>query len=99
MSSRPGRGGRFTSRPCTRRASHRRLYDLGRCLDEDPGRRSLPEQRCESLPLRADAALDDLSLLAQDAELAFQLVHVDANMLHGWPPPLRHMTARSLWGF
>jgi hypothetical protein len=31
-----------------------------------------------------------LAVPRQDANLALILVHVDANMLHGWPPPLRH---------
>jgi hypothetical protein len=37
-----------------------------------------------------DPALDHFARLGQDAELAFLLVHVDANMFHGWPPLLRH---------
>jgi hypothetical protein len=29
--------------------------------------------------------LDDLTVLGEDVNLAFPLVHVDANMVHGWP--------------
>jgi hypothetical protein len=35
----------------------------------------------------ADALLDDLTALGEDVDLAFPLVHVDANMVHGWPSP------------
>jgi hypothetical protein len=48
--------------------------------------------------LRADAPLDDLAALRQNADLAFHLVYVDAKILHGWPPPLRHTTACTIVG-
>src|SRR5260370_31033122 len=50
-------------------------------------RRPYAEHCGEPLPLRADAALEDLPALGQDADLAFHLVSVDANIVHGWPPP------------
>src|SRR5207253_11039224 len=53
---------------------------------------SLPAPR-RTAPLRPDPPLDHLTALRQDADLAFHLVYVDAKMLHGWPPPLRHTTA------
>ena len=37
--------------------------------------------------VRADAPLDHLAAVTQDVDLAFPLVHVDANMVHGWPLP------------
>ena len=54
---------------------------------KDLRRRPHAEHWGEPLPLRADAAFDDLPPLCQDTDLAFFLVYVDANMLHGWPPP------------
>src|SRR6266571_7308914 len=48
----------------------------------------------ESCPSRAKRSI----FLRQDADLAFHLVYVDANMLHGWPPPLRHTTACTIVG-
>src|SRR5206468_4713834 len=37
--------------------------------------------------------LDDLTALGEDVDLAFPLVHVDANMVHGWPLPSAALTA------
>ena len=44
------------------------------------------------------ALLAQLAVLAQDAELAFLLVHVDANMVHGWPPSACGVDRGSLCG-
>jgi hypothetical protein len=66
---------------------------LGRRLDQDPRPRPLSQYSGEPLPLRSDPPLHHLPALRQDADLAFHLVYVDAKMLHGWPPPLRHTTA------
>src|SRR5512132_2971565 len=71
---------------------------LGRRLDQHLRSRAPAEYRGEAVRLRPDAALDDLARSVQDAELAFHLVYVDANMLHGWPPPLRHTTAFTIVG-
>ncbi|MGA9524007.1 MAG: hypothetical protein WBV82_21275, partial [Myxococcaceae bacterium] len=38
------------------------------------------------LSQRPDSLLNDAAVLLQDAHLAFLLVHVDANMIDGWPP-------------
>ena len=51
---------------------------------------SIGKHRSDSLTLSPNAALDRLAALGQDADLTFHLVHADANMFHGWPPPLRH---------
>src|SRR5262249_38887303 len=71
---------------------------LGRRLDQDLRPRPLPQHRRKPLSLRPDPPLDHLTALRQDADLAFHFVHVDANMLHGWPPPLRHTTACTIVG-
>jgi hypothetical protein len=42
--------------------------------------------------------LDDFSRLRDDAQLAFLLMHVDAYVLHGWPP-LWLLTAFGWWAF
>jgi hypothetical protein len=39
----------------------------------------------EPPPLRPDPPLDKLAALRKDTDLAFLLVHVDANIVHGWP--------------
>src|SRR4029077_16951443 len=50
------------------------------------------------LPICADAPLDHLTALTEDVDLAFLLVHVDANMVHGWPLPSAALTARCSCG-
>ena len=63
---------------------------LRRGLEEDAGSRPIPQDGGEPFGGGADALLDQIALGAQDAELAFLLVHVDANMV---------LTAVStLWG-
>src|SRR6266404_4658115 len=65
---------------------------------QDPRPRPLSQYSGEPLPLRSDPPLHHLPALRQDADLAFHLVYVDAKMLHGWPPPLRHTTACTIVG-
>ena len=56
------------------------------------------EHRSEPVPVRANPLLDQLRVGGQDADLALILVHVDANMLHGWPPLLAASTASEVVG-
>src|SRR5215831_8201433 len=67
---------------------------VGRGLDQDPGAGPVPEHGGEPLGLGADAPLDDLTVLDEDVDLAFPLVDIDANMVHGWPLPSAALTAR-----
>jgi len=62
-------------------------FAVGRGLDQHPGAGPGPEHGGEALALSADALLDDLTAFGEDVDLAFPLVHVDANMVHGWPLP------------
>ena len=62
-------------------------FALSRGLDEDPRPESGAEHGGEALTLGADALLADLPALGEEVDLAFPLVHVDANMVHGWPLP------------
>jgi hypothetical protein len=55
---------------------------VGRGLDQDPGAGPGAEHGGEALGFGADALLDDLTVLGEDVDLAFPLVHVDANC---WP--------------
>ena len=61
-------------------------FAVGRGLDHNPGAGPRPQQGVEALRLSPDAPLDDLTTLGEDVDLAIPLVHVDANMVHGWPP-------------
>ncbi len=68
-------------------------------LDQDPGPRPITEYCGEALGLRPDPPLDPLAALGEDTELAFLLVDVDANMVHGWPLLSAALTAGVLlWG-
>jgi hypothetical protein len=60
-------------------------FAVGRGLDHNPGAGPGPQHGAEALRLGPDAPLDDLASLGEDVDLAFPLVHVDANMVHGWP--------------
>jgi len=60
-------------------------FAVGRGLDHNPGTCPSPQHGVEALRLGPDAPLDDLTALGEDVDLAFPLVHVDANMVHGWP--------------
>src|SRR5712691_3079753 len=66
---------------------------VGRGLDQDPGAGPVPEHGGETLALGADAPLDDLTGLGEEVDLAFPLVDIDANMVHGWPLPSAALTA------
>ncbi len=45
--------------------------------------RTAAEDLLEPIRSGADAALEDLALLGERADLTFVLVHVDANVFHG----------------
>src|SRR3972149_2369046 len=62
-------------------------FAVGRGLDQDPGAGPGAEHGGEALGLGPDPLLDDLTPPGEDVDLAFPLVHVDANMVHGWPLP------------
>jgi len=62
-------------------------FAVSRGLDEHPGAGPGAEHGREALGLGADAPLDDLAPIRKDVDLAVPLVHVDANMVHGWPLP------------
>src|SRR6266481_9585705 len=62
-------------------------FAIGRGLDENPRPWPGAEHGREALGLGADAPLDNLTALGEDIDLAFLLVHVDANMVHGWSLP------------
>jgi len=59
-------------------------FALGRGFDQNPRAGSIAEHGREALWLGADPLLDQLAGLGEDADLAFLLVHIDANMVHGW---------------
>src|SRR5262249_30532596 len=72
---------------------------LRRGLEEDARRRSLPQHLGEAVWIGADPPFNQLAALGQDADLAFPLVQIDANMVHGWPPsPCATERVISLWG-
>ncbi len=62
---------------------------VGRRLDQDPRPGPIAEHRREARGLGVDPPLDQLALLGEDADLAFLLMHVHANMVQGWPLLLR----------
>src|SRR4051812_27032183 len=57
---------------------------LGRGFDEDARRRPLTQELVEALPLGLDAALDELAVFGQDADLTHVLVEVYSDVIHGW---------------
>jgi hypothetical protein len=58
-----------------------------------------PRATGEALGLGANPPLDQLAPLGEDADLAFLLVDVDANMVPGWPRLSAALTACVLlWG-
>src|SRR5215470_9995360 len=74
-------------------------FTLRRGFQQDLGRRPPAEGLGEPLGFGADPALDQLASLSQETDLAFPLVQVDANMVHGWPPsPCASERVISLWG-
>ena len=60
-------------------------FAVGRGLDHNPGAGPRPEHGAEALRLGANPLLDHLTPFGEDKDLAVPLVHVDANMVHGWP--------------
>jgi hypothetical protein len=68
-------------------------FAVGRGLEHNPGTCPSPQHGGKSLRLGPDAPLDDLAALGEDVDLAFPLVHVDANMVHGWPLLTAALTA------
>src|SRR5207245_11546804 len=74
-------------------------FAVGPGLEQDPRPGSLAEHRREAVRFGADAPLNQLAPLGQDTDLTFPLVHVDANMVHGWPLLSAALTAcELLWG-
>ena len=68
-------------------------FAVGRGLEHNPGAGPGPQHGVEALRLGPDAPLDHLAALGEDVDLAVPLVHVDANMVHGWPLPSAALTA------
>ena len=60
-------------------------FAVGRGFDQDARPWARAEDRREAFGLGADALLDQFAPFGEDADLAFPLVDVDANMVHGWP--------------
>src|SRR5262249_40081664 len=74
-------------------------FTVGPRLDRDPRPGATPEQGREAFGLGPDPPLHQLAPLGQETDLAFPLVDVDANMIHGWPLLTAALTAGSLlWG-
>src|SRR5262249_38251325 len=70
-----------------RRQRLRDPFALGGCLEHHPGAIPSLEERREPPPSRAHAALQEHSpVLGDDADLALRLMHVDPDVLPGWPP-------------
>ena len=67
----------------------RHPFTLRGGLEQDPRPRPRAEDVGESRGLRADPLFDQLAGFGEDAELAFLLLDVPANMVHGWPLLLR----------
>src|SRR4029450_10460534 len=59
-------------------------FAVGRGIDHDPSPGSIAKHGREARWLRPNPAFDQFTALGQDADLAFPLVDVDANMIHGW---------------
>src|SRR5262249_25822357 len=64
-------------------------FTLGRRFDQNPSVWTSPEERGQSITRRANALIDHLPALRQNADLTFFLVQVDGTVLHGWSPLLR----------
>src|SRR5262245_5224874 len=73
-------------------------FAVGGGLEQDPRSGARAEHCREALPLGPDTLLDQFPAVGQDADLAFPLVDVDANMVHGWPLPPAALTACSPCG-
>jgi hypothetical protein len=59
-------------------------FTVGRRLNHNPGPGPGPKHGVEALGLGADALFHHFAPLGEDVNLAFPLVHVDANMIHSW---------------
>jgi hypothetical protein len=95
--------GRSSGRPRSRDVP--RLPDTGRPIrSRSTTRGGCAPALARPVPRRSAAArcgsgARSARPLRQDANLAFPLVHVDANMIHGWPPsPCASERVISLWG-
>src|SRR5499426_4222608 len=73
-------------------------FTVGGGFDHNPSAGPDPEHGGEAFGLGADPALDDLATIGEDVDLPFPLVHVDANMVHGWPLLSAALTAMSSCG-
>jgi hypothetical protein len=59
-------------------------FAVGRGLDHNPGTGPGPQHGVEALGLGPEALFNHFAPLGEDVNLAFPLVHVDANMIHSW---------------
>ena len=66
--------------------SGRRFAFAGHRITLEDDQRALTEYRGEPLPACDDAALDELSVVRDDAQLALAFVQIDPYAIHGWPP-------------
>src|SRR5437867_3504016 len=82
------------------RGLRRQLFHVDRRrLDQDALRLSGAEFFGEPSWLAAHAVFDQFAILAQDADLAVDLMDIDANMIHGWPPtPCGFDRVLPVWG-
>jgi hypothetical protein len=71
----------------------RHPFAVGRGFEHNSGAGPAPEHGGEPLGFGANPLLDHLTPFGEDVDLAFPLVHVDANMVHGWPLPSAALTA------
>ena len=62
----------------------RHPFTVGRGLDHNSGAGPGPEHGVEARGLGADALFHHFAPVGEDVDLAFSLVHVDANMVHSW---------------
>src|SRR5262245_13018827 len=58
-------------------------FTVGGSLDHNPARAG-PKHGIEALRLGTDALFNHFAPFGEDVNLAFPLVHVDANMVHSW---------------
>jgi hypothetical protein len=59
---------------------------LGRRLNQNARPGAATQMLRECLAGRGNPLLDERAVVRADADLTCDLVHVDANLLHGWPP-------------
>ena len=69
-----------------------RLQALGdprsfsRGLEQDAGPRTLGKHRPKPFPLRMETLMEHLAGLGDQTNLTLILMHIDANIVHGWSP-------------